>query len=100
MAQIILRDVIVRHNIPVRTQYNTTTHLIIFYNPKDHTTWYWRTLTADGLKYEERGTYSIIGTDEGNFKLSRVREVGEKESEQDLDTRPNALDVLLSRVKK
>lgn len=99
MAQIILRDIIVRHNIPVRTQYNIT-HLIIFYNPKDHTTWYWRTSTVDGLRYKEHCTYSIIGTDEGNFKLSRIREVSEKESEQDLDTKPNALDILLSRVKK
>ena len=102
MAQIILRNVIVKHNIPVRTQYNIT-HVIIFYDPKTNNTWCWKTATASALEYKEHCSYSIVGTDEGDFRLSRVNEMSSdrdegKKSEQ--DTKPNALDVLLNRVKK
>lgn len=102
MAQIILRDVIVKHNIPVSSKYGTI-HIIIFYNPKDYTTWYWKTSTTDGLKYEEHCTYSIMGIDEGDFRLSRVSEVSiserkDVESEQKQNAKEstvNALDILL-----
>lgn len=100
MAQIILRDVIVKHNIPVRTQYNTT-HVIIFYDPKTNNTWCWKTATASALRYEEHCSYSIIGSDEGDFKLSRVNEISfdrDVESEQRDDVagkKINALDILL-----
>ena len=105
MAQIILSDVIVKHNIPVRTQYNTT-HVIIFYDPKTNNTWCWKTATASALRYEEHCSYSIIGSDEGNFRLSRVNEISfdrskdakDVESEQEDDVaskKVNALDILL-----
>ena len=101
MAQVILKDVIVKHNIPVRTQYNTT-HVIVFYNPKDNTTWCWKTATASALGYEEHRSYSIIGSDEGNFRLSRVNEVSfdrseDVESEQQANApgKINALDILI-----
>ena len=101
MTQIILRDVIVKHNIPVKTQYNTT-HVIIFYDPKTNNTWCWKTASADSLRYEEHCSYSIIGSDEGDFRLSRVNEISSRldedvESEQEGTTpgKINALDILL-----
>ena len=105
MSQIILKDVIVKHNIPVRTQYNTT-HVIVFYDPKTHYTWCWKTAIADSLRYKEHLTYSIIGSDEGNFRLSRVNEISfdrskdakDVESEQEgyvASEKINALDILL-----
>jgi len=102
MAQIILRDVIVKHNIPVKVQYNII-HVIMFYDPKTNNTWCWKTASADGLRYKEHCSYSIIGSDEGDFKLSRVNEISSskgKKSEQDSDTKLDALDVLLGRAKR
>ena len=106
MAQIILRDVIVKHNIPVLSKYGTT-HVIIFYDPKTNNTWYWKTASADSLRYKEHCSYSIIGSDEGNFKLSRVNEISfdrskdakDVESEQkDTPGKVNALDILLPDI--
>ena len=99
-GQIILRDVICKHNIPVTGYHGNTVHVIIFYDPKTHTTWYWKTQTTDGLRYKEHLSYSIIGHDDGNYKLSRVNEISfdrskdpEAESEQP-DQKLNALDIL------
>ena len=101
MSQIILRDVILKHDIPVKTQHGIT-HVLIFYNDKDHRTWAWKTSTPPS-NFKEHCRYSIIGSDVGNFNLSRVKEVDfdhghEPISEQDAadaKTKLNALDILL-----
>lgn len=99
-GQIILRDVIVKHDIPVRTHYGTT-HVVIFYDPKTNTTWAWKTSTLP--TFEEHCSYSIIATDAGDYNISHVKELG-KESEiqhpdaeisEQKQTRKNALDILL-----
>ena len=98
----ILRDLILKHDIPVTTKWGVT-HVLIFYNEKDHTTWAWKTTTLPYFK--EHNKYSIICIDEGDYNISHVREVdfdhghpaaGDAgESEQPDDPRPNALDILL-----
>lgn len=94
--QIILKDIICNHNIPITGRYGAI-HIIIFYDPKTHNTWYWRTQTTDGLRYEEHNTYSIIANDDGNYKLSRVNEVSfdRSKSSETKSEQLDALDVLL-----
>ena len=89
MTQIMLKDVILKHDVPVKTKYGVT-HVLIFYNPEDDTTWVWKTTTLP--HFEEHRTYSIIARDEGNFNISHVNEVDfdhghAAESEQKLDTK-------------
>lgn len=99
-GQIILRDVIVKHDIPVKTQYGTT-HVVIFYDSKTNTTWAWKTSTLPTFK--EHCSYSIIATDAGDYNIARVKELesphaedAEDKSEQDYQmVKPNALDILL-----
>ena len=69
---IILRDLILRHDIPVPTRYGTT-HVLVFYNPKDNSTWSWKTSTLP--RFEVNKKYSILACDEGGHSLSRVKEV-------------------------
>lgn len=71
-GQIILRDVILKHDIPVTTKWGVT-HVLIFYNPKDNTTWAWKTTTLP--QFDEHNTYSIIAVDEGDFNISHVRNI-------------------------
>lgn len=100
-GQIILRDVIVKHDIPVKTQYGTT-HVVIFYDSKTNTTWAWKTSTLPTFK--EHCSYSIIATDAGDYNIARVKELGvqhpdEEISEQDYQmVKPNALDILLPDI--
>lgn len=71
-GQIILRDVILKHDIPVNTKWGVT-HVLIFYNPKDNTTWAWKTTTLP--QFDEHNKYSIIAVDEGDFNISHVRDI-------------------------
>lgn len=102
---IILRDLILRHNIPVSTRYGTA-HVLVFYNPKDNLTWSWKTSTFP--RFEVNKKYSIIACDEGDYNLSRVKEVDFDhgyDCDQDQDTvseqdvinkiKLNALDILI-----
>lgn len=95
-GQIILRDVIVKHNIPVKTHYGTT-HVVIFYDPKTNTTWAWKTSTLPTFK--EHCSYSIIATDAGDYNISHVKELGiqhpDGEISEQKQARKNALDILL-----
>lgn len=99
-GQIILRDVIVKHDIPVKTHYGTT-HVVIFYDPKTNTTWAWKTSTLPTFK--EHCSYSIIATDAGDYNISHVRELGIQHhdgeiSEQEATTKKNALDILFPDI--
>lgn len=82
MAQLVLNNVILKHDIPVTTRYGTT-HVLIFYNPKDNRTWAWKTTTLPAFK--EHCSYSIMARDEGNFNISHVTQISydrSTESEQ------------------
>ena len=69
-GRIYLENVILKHDVPVRTKYGTT-HVYVFYNPKDNTTWIWKTSTM--ANFQEHCTYTITGRDEGDYYLSHVQ---------------------------
>ena len=72
MAQIVLENVILKHDIPVTTKYGVT-HVLIFYDPKTSLTWTWKTTTMTNFKVHV--TYSIMGKDEGDYNLSHVKQI-------------------------
>ena len=72
MAQIVLENVILKHDIPVTTKYGVT-HVLIFYDPKTNLTWAWKTTTM--TNFEVHVTYSIMGKDEGDYNLSHVKQI-------------------------
>lgn len=72
MAQIVLENVILKHDIPVTTKYGVT-HVLIFYDPKTNLTWAWKTTTMTDFKVHV--TYSIMGKDEGDYNLSHVKQI-------------------------
>ena len=72
MAQIVLENVILKHDIPVTTKYGVT-HVLIFYDPKTNLTWVWKTTTMTNFKVHV--TYSIMGKDEGDYNLSHVKQI-------------------------
>lgn len=72
MAQIVLENVILKHDIPVTTKYGVT-HILIFYDPKTNLTWAWKTTTLP--YFELHNTYSIMGKDEGDYNLSHVKQI-------------------------
>ena len=100
MEKIELRNVVCRHNVSVVTGYHgTVVHLIVFYDPKDHETYFWK-CTSGGLDWEEGATYSITAQkEEGTPRISRVRILSDHvESEQKKITvahTVNALDILM-----
>lgn len=79
-SQIYLENVILKHDVPVRTKYGTT-HVYVFYNPKDSTTWVWKTSTMAG--FQEHCTYTIKGKDEGDYHLSHVQWISLDRSTED-----------------
>lgn len=72
MTQIVLENVMLRHDIPVTTKYGVT-HVLIFYDPKTNLTWAWKTTTLPS--FELYNTYSITGKDEGDYNLSHVKQI-------------------------
>lgn len=98
MEKIELKNVKCRHNITVNTNYHgNTVHVIIFFDPRDHETYYWK-CTSGGLNWEEGVTYSILAQYHGNQQLSHVKLISydrsvKGESEQP-DCKINALDIL------
>lgn len=72
MAQIVLENVILKHDVAVPTRYGVT-HVLIFYDPKTNLTWAWKTSTLPSFKTHV--TYSIMGRDEGDYNLSHVTQI-------------------------
>ena len=72
MAQIVLENVILKHDIPVTTKWGTT-HVLIFYDPKTNLTWAWKTSTLPAFTVHY--TQSIMGRDEGDYNLSHVTQI-------------------------
>ena len=94
-----LNNVIVKHNIPVRTRYNTT-HVIIFYDPETHNSYSWKTATTEALNYEPHELYSITYIDEGHNNISHVEMIendsfGSPDGSESEQTQQDAMDVLL-----
>lgn len=100
MAQIVLDNVILKHDIPVTTKWGTT-HVLIFYDPKTNLTWAWKTTTLPA--FTVHCTYSIMGRDEGNYNLSHVTQIsydrsseGEVMKSEQPDGSRDAWDVLFN----
>ena len=95
MTQIVLDNVILKHDIPVTTKWGTT-HVLIFYDPKTNLTWAWKTTTLP--TFTVHCTYSIMARDEGDYNLSHVTQIRSTEGEviksEQPDGSPDAWDVL------
>lgn len=101
MTQIVLENVILKHDIPVTTKYGVT-HVLIFYDPKTNLTWAWKTSTLPSFKTHV--TYSIMGRDEGDYNLSRVTQIsydrsteGEAMESEQPDTPRDAWDIIFKK---
>lgn len=74
MAEILLRDVILKHDVAIKTgHYGKTVHVLVFFDPKSYITWCWKTTTLP--TFQVHNSYSIICRDEGDYNISHVREV-------------------------
>jgi len=97
-----LKNVVCRHNIPIRTGYGgSTVHILIFFDPRDKETYWWK-CTSGGYGFEEGATYSLLARYEGNQQISHGRIIsyhrsikGESEQEDPTQGKINALDILL-----
>ena len=94
-----LKNVVCRHNIPIRTGYGgATVHILVFFDPRDKETYWWK-CTSGGYGFEEGVTYSLLAQYEGNQQISLGRIIScdrsIKDKSEQADAKPNALDILL-----
>ena len=90
-----LKNIVCRHNIPIRTGYGgSTIHIIIFFDPRDKETYWWR-CTSYGYAWKEGEVYSIKARYEGNQRLSYVDSFKSEQKDDVASKKINALDILL-----